>query len=1778
MEEGKIIGGGLQYVPQIAVQQIIYLDFDGEVTSYNGEILSLDTVEVKDALLTAERIKNILAELNAKYADQKVVFVTERPAAAEYSTIFIGKTSAFDQYGSFAGLAETIDEGNANKTDNAFVMLDSTAADSEIISTIAHETDHLTGRLNHGGEGLQAYAYRYNVSSGITSSGITLSRDSMYVSSGGTATNTTVSYSGRLYVSSGGTALNIVENGGYVYVAEGASVTFTPNTISGLVLSNTSATLHSVTTANHTTVNGGGRLSVSSGGTVNYTTMNEGYLVVYSGGTANSTTVNYGLLYVFSGGTVLNIIENGGYVYAAEGANVTFTPNTISGLVLSYTSATLHSGTMANYTTLNSAGYLHVFSGGTANYTTVNSGGSMRVFFGGTATATTVNYGGSMTVSSGGTATDTTVNTGGRIFVEDEAQINTLILSGGGVTNSSGNVEICDNAVFSGNIASQGGAIYNDGGTINFKDAEFASYTDTVYNTGTITINGDVSFAGNVTLTTNSYGTSVGSLQNNGNVDFNISVRIEDDGVLLNNWELVSGEGSYSVTIDSKQVSGEYQLIGNAATFAEDLVITVRNENGSKQGELTLDMEEPLELRTMSLMLKLNEETNIVSVIVDSEYSEATDREKRETQVKLPDTAFAGMSYSGYTLTQAPDWLTIDPNTGKLSGTIGKITDTATGYGTTEVVITATKGDHTKEHTVNMVVVPENIKGDGEVKESDNANMTDLIADAVSKRNDRASAIAGTAGFYHPQDIAWEFHGLDIKISEVYWGIAVTETDYVITVQGKLNFTIFDSAKSVDERASLTVDFSGENTAGSVGDYTGSKYIRITTPHDFSSVDFDIVGELQYRNLSLSDGLFLTEGVISVDTVNNIWSGTAEVEFLYFDKTITVEYNVVKKQVDTLTIELSDLDIAVGTTGLILDSIKGGVENLSDADDKPSAIVGGAGFHYGKEVEINGKNYNLATLDLEVSITKRSITGIGNIEILNGIIYGNVTVTGDWKDGSVAAQGSLTLAKLITAQGALKIDCRGNISCAVQGMVDFAQYGIGFAASANVMFNFTNDNDKSNDYYAAWLTQKICGIEQNIGIKFALDGSWTLLGTAAVSELASPLSYGAAGGVLPVTKRWDLTGVSGVVLITAQWESGDAEFLLSDGKGNNYTLEDIAQRSDMEVVESMSHDNNLVIAIKDPAEGTWALTVSNGTNVNIGANTLNGGAAAAAPEITATAGNERNIIINWQCSELPEGAQLCIYYDTDNSGNDGSLVAQIAPESTTGSYSWSVPDSFGGTLHFYGVLSAPDMLPSVGSYTSALQIERKKQLIEIDSDAWNYVEEGFYVQDSAISSGGILEISGGAATGNISIADGAELILDDADLSGAINLAGFMTVKSQIDASNVKITLDLTDNDTIGDYLIDNISMISNAQLFTVKVSADQSFGTYKLAQRASSFAGTLSVGDGSVNYGQLTVNGKALNYNGVAYQLIQESGNLTLTVGDVASASAVVKDDLDGNGLSDVILRHNAGFCGAYLTTENGSIKWGNLTNVKNNTQILGTGNVFGSAESGQDIFFQEGKYVGAWLVDEGKITGYQKVWQVDSDAINVLGLGDFNGDGGTDLLLRHDNGTVGCYRTDGTGWKGFQSIGKEWEIAGIGDFNGDGRDDLLLKHDAGFAGTWLTNENGSVTWKNLDNLKDGLEIAGVGDFNGDGVDDVLIRKGNWVGAWLVEEGSVDSFMGIKNNLTSVVEQIGDFNGDGIDDLRIRANKDLGVLYVTGADTTQWQYIKSVGTEWKTTFAAQVG
>ena len=234
----------------------------------------------------------------------------------------------------------------------------------------------------------------YHISSGVISTGIYLDiADYMYIASGGVANSTTVNSGGSMRISAGGTATAIRENGGYVYVADGANVTFVSNTITGLNLSDR-MTVHSNTVANSTTVN------------------------------------SRGSMYISSGGIATAIRENGGYVYVADGANVTFAPNTITGLTLSRNSMTVHSNTVANSTTVNSSGRMYISSGGVANSTTVNGdffGGYLYISSGGVANSTTVN-GGGMFICSGGVANSTTLISGGSMYISSGGVANILFL------------------------------------------------------------------------------------------------------------------------------------------------------------------------------------------------------------------------------------------------------------------------------------------------------------------------------------------------------------------------------------------------------------------------------------------------------------------------------------------------------------------------------------------------------------------------------------------------------------------------------------------------------------------------------------------------------------------------------------------------------------------------------------------------------------------------------------------------------------------------------------------------------------------------------------------------------------------------------------------------------------------------------------------------------------------------------------------------------------------------------------------------------------------------------------------------------------------------------------------------------------------------------------------------------------------------------------------------------------------------------------------------------
>ena len=112
-------------------------------------------------------------------------------------------------------------------------------------------------------------------------------------------------------------------------------------------------------------------------------------------------------------------------------------------------------------------------------------------------------------------------------------------------------------------------------------------------------------------------------------------------------------------------------------------------------------------------------------------------------------------------------------------------------------------------------------------------------------------------------------------------------------------------------------------------------------------------------------------------------------------------------------------------------------------------------------------------------------------------------------------------------------------------------------------------------------------------------------------------------------------------------------------------------------------------------------------------------------------------------------------------------------------------------------------------------------------------------------------------------------------------------------------------------------------------------------------------------------------------------------------------------------------------------------------------------------------------------------------------------------------------------------------------------------------------------TTYERMDEMIDTMVALRKGKMTAE-ESSALLKKGNYYGAWLMGGGEICGWMGLGDLGDVAVEQIRDFDCDGKDDLRIRtAGGDLGVQLVKGADTLEWKYYGSVGSEWNTALAA---
>lgn len=288
----------------------------------------------------------------------------------------------------------------------------------------------------------------------------------------------------------------------------------------------------------------------------------------------------------------------------------------------------------------------------------------------------------------------------------------------------------------------------------------------------------------------------------------------------------------------------------------------------------------------------------------------------------------------------------------------------------------------------------------------------------------------------------------------------------------------------------------------------------------------------------------------------------------------------------------------------------------------------------------------------------------------------------------------------------------------------------------------------------------------------------------------------------------------------------------------------------------------------------------------------------------------------------------------------------------------------------------------------------------------------------------------------------------------------------------------------------------------------------------------------------------------------INSSDNVSVTAvfNNMTGTVSHTVDDFNGDGTSDILWLH--------ITNERELLAWllssGTASNTKvisasadSKLQVAATGDFSGNGVSGILWRNSDTGEVSVMTLNKtkNKITNASTVNTSLDTSWQIKGVGDFNGDSKSDILLQDStSGSVVIWLMDNTTLKDYGVVSpvvpSTWQIKGVGDFDGDSKSDILWQHSSTGAVTiWFMDNTTMKSYKVVSpSVDSSWQIKGVGDFDGDSVSDILWQNSTtgMVVIWLMNGSSIKSSSVVSSSVSSdwQIKKVGDYNGDGMSDI----------------------------------------
>ncbi|PSO90765.1 MAG: hypothetical protein BRC48_16900, partial [Cyanobacteria bacterium QS_9_48_30] len=395
------------------------------------------------------------------------------------------------------------------------------------------------------------------------------------------------------------------------------------------------------------------------------------------------------------------------------------------------------------------------------------------------------------------------------------------------------------------------------------------------------------------------------------------------------------------------------------------------------------------------------------------------------------------------------------------------------------------------------------------------------------------------------------------------------------------------------------------------------------------------------------------------------------------------------------TVEVSDLNKPIANTGAFLQSLSGGVENLAPSAKDVIEFLGGVGFTAGPELG----NSSLLDLDLDGSVSSDRISGSGEVTLINEhLANGTGEAVLDLREDFISLDTDLELINgAIATSTSFKTDFDYNFTAMGEAnvkMPDSLPMGGTELGAGNVLIEFSNDNDFSNDFIAGW------GTVSN-PVSFLPSQPDEIIVGLKQPFNSVPEFFGAEE--VPETSSYTVAPETTSLVINANWENptpDDVPVRVIDEEGNSIEQSDFAANN-IAVVDELTNDTNKTVVIANPDPGVWDLQIVD--DAGLGETEFFATRDTTSPTLDLTSPssdvNAPNVEIGFDVANANSDTEVSLFYDTDQKGFDGIQFADgLTANNGTGSFTWDTEGVPPGEYFIYGTVT-DGVTPPDSSYS-----------------------------------------------------------------------------------------------------------------------------------------------------------------------------------------------------------------------------------------------------------------------------------------------------------------------------------------------------------------------------------------------------------------------------------------------------------------------------------------------